>query len=577
MAKHQGDPDTKPGVIGAFNRVYSIEDAINEFLTDVYTPAGEGRYTFKGGSTTGGLVLYENGKFAYSHHGTDPVSGKLCSAFDLVRIHMFSDLDDLSNPGVPMNRLPSFIAMQELATEDAQVREEISKERLRKVTDAFDETEDTEWLKSLTISAKGQVEATIDNALMIMLNDPELKGNYYYDLFRGRPVVSGDMPWQKYKDRANDRWVDSDDAGLRLLIEKKYGISSAFKVQDAVDLAMIQNSIHPVREYLESLVWHGVKRAETLFIDYLGSPDNSYIRQVTRKGLLGAVARIYQPGCKHDHMPVLVGPQGTFKSTTLAKLGKGWFSDSLYTMSGKEAYEQVQGSWIIELSEMAATKKSEVEQTKQFISKQTDIYRAAYARRPQEHPRQCAFFGTTNDDEFLRDPTGARRFWPIEVTKKARETGHLLTDETVDQIWAEMVVAYRAGEVWYLDAETEKAAMEQQKQHTETSSLTGLIEQFIEVKLPKGWDEYTLDQRLMFLDNSGFEAEKVEGTEERTKICAIEVWCEMLGNNMGRFNQREAREINNVLKQMDGWEPIASTRCGKPYGKQRAFAKVKKV
>ena len=225
---------------------------------------------------------------------------------------------------------------------------------------------------------------------------------------------------------------------------------------------------------------------------------------------------------------------------------------------------------------MAATKKSEVEQTKQFISKQRDIYRAAYARRPQEHPRQCAFFGTTNDDEFLRDPTGARRFWPIEVTKKARETGPLLTDETVDQIWAEMVVAYKAGEVWYLDVETEKAAMEQQKRHTETSSLTGLIEQFIAVKLPKGWDEYTLDQRLMFLDNSGFETERVEGTQERTRICAIEVWCEMLGNNMGRFSQREAREINNALRQLEGWEGIASTRCGKPYGKQRAFAKVKK-
>ena len=117
-------------------------------------------------------------------------------------------------------------------------------------------------------------------------------------------------------------------------------------------------------------------------------------------------------------MLVLIGPQGCRKSTTLKKLGKEWFSDSLYTMSGKDAYEQLQGFWIIELSEMAATRKAEVEQIKQFVSKQEDNYRAAYARRTQCHPRQCAFFGTTNDEEFLRDPTGARRFWPVVVTDR---------------------------------------------------------------------------------------------------------------------------------------------------------------
>lgn len=123
---------------------------------------------------------------------------------------------------------------------------------------------------------------------------------------------------------------------------------------------------------------------------------------VTRKALIGAAARILSPGCKHDHMLVLVGPQGCRKSTTLKKLGK----DSLYTMTGKDAYEQLQGFWIIELGEMAATRKAEIESIKQFVSKQEDNYRAAYARRTQCHPRQCAFFGTTNDEEFLR---GARR------------------------------------------------------------------------------------------------------------------------------------------------------------------------
>ena len=135
---------------------------------------------------------------------------------------------------------------------------------------------------------------------------------------------------------------------------------------------MLKCSRHPVREYLEDLTWDGTPRADTIFIDYLGAEDTEYTRTVTRKALIGAVARVMQPGCKHDHILVLVGPQGCRKSTTLAKLGKSWFSDSFYTVQGKEAYEQLQGFWLIEMGEMAATRKAELEQIKQFVSKQSD-------------------------------------------------------------------------------------------------------------------------------------------------------------------------------------------------------------
>ena len=574
LAKKQGDPLEKPGVIGAFCRVYSIEDAIEQFLPEVYTKCDNGRYTYNNGSTVGGLVLYEHGKFAYSHHGTDPVSGKLCNAFDLVRLHMFGDLDDDVAPGTNMgNRLPSYKAMCEIAIEDEAIRLDLNTHKLAEIIDKFDEGQETDWMKTLTLvkGGSGKIESSIENALIIMRNDPKIKGSYYYDSFRERPVVCGDLPWQKFEARTSDCWDDTDDAGFRLHLEKFYEIESAVKIRDAIELAMLETTRHPVREYLSSLVWDGVKRADTLFIDYLGAEDSVYTREVTRKALIGAVARILSPGCKHDHVLVLVGPQGCRKSTTLAKLGKSWFSDSLYTVSGKDAYEQLQGYWIIEMGEMAATKKADIEQIKQFVSKQTDSYRAAYARRTQEHPRQCAFFGTTNDEEFLRDATGGRRFWPVTVTNAGKVYGDELTPEIVDQIWAEIVTRYYAGEQWYLTPEVEAMANEVQERHTELNAKQGLIENFLEILLPKGWDERDLEQRLMFL-NGGF-GEHEEGTEKRMKVCAIEIWLELFHGDPKGFTPLQAREINSALKRIPGWVQHCSTFCGKLYGRQRGFVR----
>lgn len=569
MAKKQGDPLVKKGIVGAFCRVYSIEDAIETFLPEVYLKYENDRYTFAGGSTSGGLVLYENGRFSYSHHGTDPASGKLCNSFDLVRLHLFGNLDDSANPGTPVNRLPSFSAMSDLAIEDESVRQNLMEERLKDVSTAFDDDEDKDWLKTLAIAQNGQIESTIDNALIILLNDPDLKGKYYYDEFKERPIVSGDLPWVKFENRTSVIWADSDDSGLRQILEKRYAIDSAIKIRDAVELAMLKTKRHPVKEYLESLEWDGLTRADTLFIDYLGAEDSVYTREVTRKALIGAVARIMEPGCKHDHMLVLVGPQGCRKSTTLAKLGKTWFSDSLYTLSGKDAYEQLQGYWLIEVGEMAAMRKAEIEAIKQFISKQEDSYRAAYARRTQSHPRQCAFFGTTNDEEFLRDPTGARRFWPVTVTDEGKIKGDGLTSEIVDQIWAEIMTRYLAGEAWYLSDEIEELARKEQAEHTESNGKQGLIEHFLETLLPKDWETWDLEKRLMFW-TGGFGDEQ-KGTERRTKVCPIEIWQELFRGDPKMYSQAQAREISGILRKITGWKSKSSIDCGPIYGRQRGY------
>ena len=572
LAKKQGDPLEKPGIVGAFNRIYSVEDAIEQFLPDVYSPSVmENRYDYIPADSSAGVVIYDEGKFAYSHHATDPICGKLCNAFDLVRLHLFGDQDDIAAPGTPVNRLPSYTAMSELAIGDESVRKNLAEHKLKELSAAFDENENTEWLSELTMNLKGKVEATIDNAFIIIMNDPELRGKYYFDEFKERPIVCGDMPWVKLCNRPSEVWTDSDDAGVRRLIEKKYDIDSLSKIRDAVDLAMLKLKRHPVREYLSALSWDGIKRADTIFIDYLGAEDSVYTREVTRKALIGAVARIMSPGCKHDHILVLVGPQGCRKSTTLARLGKHWFSDSLYTLSGKDAYEQLQGYWIIEMGEMAATRKVELEQIKQFISKQADNFRSAYARRTQEHPRQCAFFGSTNDEEFLRDPTGGRRFWPVAVTEEGRGRASAFTDEVVDQVWAEIVMRYNAGEQWYLSEEAEIIAREVQSAHTEQNGKQGVIENFLETLLPEKWEERDLSARLMFYNGSFEDDEK--GTERRNRVCALEIWTELFKGDIKTYTQAQAREITGILRQIKGWKFYGSAYCGKPYGRQRAFVR----
>lgn len=569
-AKKQGDPTEKHGILGAFCRVYDIPEVIEKYLPEVYSrTASPNRWTYNAGSTTGGLVLYESGKFAYSHHGTDPVSGLLVNAFDLVRLHKFKDLDIDEPENTVITKLPSYKAMIDLAVSDEEVAYQLA---MDKVEGAFDDEpeENTEWLKKLEVTSKGMIASTITNVSLILLNDPRVSGSFFFDAFKERPIVSGDLPWIKQKDRISPVWSDTDDAGMRQFLEHEYKIESAAKIRDAVDLAMLERTRHPVREYLEGLVWDGEERLETLFIKYLGAEDSVYTRAVTRAALIGAVARIMTPGCKHDHMLVLVGPQGCRKSTTLGKLGKDWFSDSLFTMAGKDALEQLQGYWIIELGEMAAARKSEVEQIKSFISKQVDSYRSPYGRRVQDHPRQCAFFGSTNDDEFLRDATGARRFWPVVVTDTGRVMADYLTNIIVDQIWAEAVQAFKAGEQWYLSEEAESQAREIQDAHTEESAKAGLIREFVERKVPLDWNTRNLDERVMYWDGD-FESDEPEALTERTKICAIEVWCELLHGDLKQFTQVQAREINAVLSRLPKWKKARGLNYGECYGRQRGF------
>ncbi|EPY2286872.1 VapE domain-containing protein [Clostridium sporogenes] len=572
--KKQEDPLEKKGIIGAFCRTYTITEAIAEFLNDIYVPgADETRYTYAEGSTTGGVVVYEN-KFSYSHHGTDPASNTLCNAFDLVRIHKFGHLDDEAKPDTPANRMPSFSRMSEFASSDEKVIQTLGKERMEKAQEDFGivETEevDTEWLKKITYTEQGKVRSTISNFLLIIENDPMLKGKIAYNEFSNRAVVIGQLPWRK--NNISD-WNDTDDSGLREFIEKYYSISSTAKCADALALIFEKYSFHPIKEYLNSLKWDGKERINTLLIDYLGAEDSNYVKTVTRKTLVGAVARIFIPGIKFDTMLVLSGPQGIGKSTIIKKLGKDWYSDSLTTVSGKEAYEQLQGFWLIEMGEMTATKKADIEATKHFLSKQEDIYRVAYGRRTSRFPRQCIFIGTTNDKEFLRDKTGSRRFWPVDVgtQKYNKYVWSDLTDYEINQIWAEAVELWKNKEPLNLNDEEKKEAEKQQDAHSEESAKTGLVEEYLNKPLPDDWYSLGLSERRNYIQGSDF-GEIPEGTLRRDKTCVMEIWVELFNGDPKQLTPLHSREINDILKGLKEWERHKSKlRFGKVYGIQRAY------
>lgn len=593
----QEDPTAKKGIVGAFCRCYDVPAAIAEFLPDVYKPcAAEDRYTYAAGSTAAGLVLYEDGKFAYSNHATDPAGGTLCNAFDLVRIHMFGDRDEDAKEGTPISKMPSFKAMSEFAREldDVKLRQfaERTGEAVEDFTDYIGEVVDDsegepegdkertgkEWVLKLKTGDKGEYLSTIDNVALILANDHEMQGKLGFNDFTGRYVATGALPWNA--ETKSRPWSDEDDAGLRHWLEKKYSIKGKSSIDDARVLVSHENTFHPVLDYLNGLKWDGVRRVETLLIDYMGAENTQYVRAVTRKTLAAAVRRVKQPGVKYDNVLILVGKQGCGKSFLVSRLGGKWFSDTLTSIQGKEAYEELQGFWIIEIAELSALRKHEVEAVKHFIAKQSDSYRAAYDRHVRTRARQCIFFGTTNNVEFLRDATGNRRFLPVDVdpTRARLSVFDDLTDEVRDQIWAEACEIEAAGEKLYLDTkELRRAAETEQDRHFEQSPLTGEVEKYLDTPLPENWAELDLSDRRAYLHSGEDFGVSAEGKVQREKVCTLEVWCEMLNGEKRDFTLTRSKEIQDIILKTGRWEKAkGNLKFGALYGAQRGFNRIKK-
>ena len=564
----QGDPLTKSGIVGAFCRAYyPIQEAIAAFVP-VYEPCDDGaRYTYTEGSTAAGVVLYDD-KFTFSHHGTDPASGQLLNAWDLVRVHKFHDLDEDADPTKPITSRPSYKAMVELATNDELVKVQLVNDRAATADDFDvlpDEPEPDAWKKKLKITDKGALAQSIENVVTILRHDPRLAGCLALDEMKNNIVIVRPTPWKE--DAEASQWLDADDAALRFYLERVYGINSKDKIFDAVNVVAMENRFHPVKDYLSSCTWDGVPRVATLLVDYMGAEDTEYTRTVSRKVMAAAVARIFRPGCKFDHMLTLRGAQGLGKSSFIGKLGGPWFSDTMTTVQGKEAYEQLQGVWIMEVGELAGMRKAEVEAIKLFLSKQSDRFRPAYGRRTQEFPRQCIFIGSTNETQFLRDTTGNRRFWVVDTPNAPRKDFWTeLTPETVRMIWAEAVELYKAGEPLYLSKEMEKVAREIQEAYEEENPKAVIVADYLDRQLPEAWDDMDIYARRQWLESGA------QGVTDRTTVCTLEIWTEALGGNPDKFDRYAGKEVSDIMAKLPEWRHQGNRqKTIRPYGRQRYY------
>jgi putative DNA primase/helicase len=564
--KLKGDPEIIPGIVGDFCRVYDVPAAIDKFLSDVYEPTDDdSRFTFKEGSTAAGFVIHDSGKFGYSHHSTDPSSGTLCNAFDLVRIHKFAHLDIDATEGTLISKLPSHIATLDLVRIDPEVRKLQAIERLESAgvdfATSLEDPESLDWMADLDQDRKGRYETTVNTIQLIMENDTKIKGKFGQNQFSNRLEITAALPWNKVGNRL---WSDDDWGALRCYLgNKPYELQRTPKLEDVMSIVKNKNAFHPIKDYLSSHIWDGQLRLETLFMAYLGAQDNPYVRAVTRKTLIAAVARIFEPGIKFEQVLTLVGRQGTGKSTIIRKLGGEWFSDTfsfhmLQGGNGIRAIEQIQGVWIVEIGEMAGLRKAEAEAAKTFISSQEDIYRPSHGKELVHRKRQNIFIGTTNNRDFLISANGNRRFWPVDIflTEPSKNLWKELTRSEIDQIWAEAVHYYRAGETLELSVEIEALAFAEQTSHEETDEWAEIIESWLE---------------RPDLGLSG------QGEILRTKVCAADIWELALLGQAKDINNYNTKRIHNIMRKIDGWQQSKSKVhfTDRP-SKQTAYYRVEK-
>lgn len=403
---------------------------------------------------------------------------------------------------------------------------------------------DKKWKNKLEINQNGNFKKHRKNIQLILDHDENLKDIGRLNEFSTHREVFNKPTWRK-NDDDELLWTDIDESQLRTYIDVHYGISNESGINDVMNNMFYKNSYHPIQKYLKELSWDGKERVDSLFVDFLGAENSEYSRTITRKMLVGAVTRVFEQGAKFDTALILIGQQGAGKSYVLSRLGGEWFNESINSFTGDEALMKLRNSWIIELAELSALKSSEVEEVKGFISATVDTYRPKYGRNIARFPRQCVFFGSTNNFEFLKDQTGNRRFLPLPIEKNKRNKNPFeeLTDDYVDQVWAEAYQLYLDNEPLHItDKSVQKKAEELQNEHTADDGLKGVIEEYID------------KQNLI-------------------KVCARQIWHECLMNDK-EPKRHDMSDINDVLRKIDGWEEISTPRRFGKYGNQRGFEKI---
>ena len=570
--KKAGDPTAKPGIIGAFCRVYDIATAIDTFLPDVYEPTRKAdRYTFLVGSTSGGLVLYDN-QFAYSNHATDPTGGKLTNAFDLVRIHKFGDQDEEAKAGTPSTRLPSFLAMDEFLSGDKSVSFELKKQALASADEDFaaslKDDSDTHWIAELRTTKAGKVMNNIYNLTLILANDPEFKDLLGFNEFNGTIEKVRKPSWETVflKD-----FSDRDISEIRTMIDARYDCTFSSKnLDDAIVTEARRKTFNPVKEYIEKAQWDQVPRIGKLLMEYFGVPDEPpYTAEIMELFFAGAVSRIYQPGCKFDFVITLIGAQGIGKSTFFRKLAPEFFTDSLTSLDSKDDIQIISDNWLIELGELAAAKRTDITKQKNFLSRTEDVYRKPYEKNNIRMKRHCVFVATTNEYRPLKDETGGRR-WLYAISDKDDRTKSVFDgslEAVIAQLWAEGVHLYKSrykyGNWLDLSEEAKKIARRKQNEAKADDPMRDDIALYLDIQIPDTFYEWGLSEREDYIQSKlrGEESifkKEYEKLVPREKITSREIMQELFNIQVGSTDMRTvsiSKKIGMIMNNsVPGWK-----------------------
>ena len=389
----------------------------------------------------------------------------------------------------------------------------------------------------LDFNENGKLKGTIYNFLTILRKDPFFFGLRLNEL-TGKPDQTTSEKYIK--------WTDSDDSRAMEYIENQYGLYNEKKYFRALSALLSVRRYHPIREKIDTLIWDGEKRLTSFLTKYMYCKDTPYTREVSRIIFSGGIHRLYNPGCKFDYMPVLIGTkQGEGKSTIVRWLN---MCDDYFTevndFEGQRGIEELEGAWICEVSELLAlTKVKDQEAVKSFLTRQNDRYRMPFDRYVTDHPRQCVFIGTTNKRQFLTDKTANRRFLPVEVF----QNGYVLfqlQDEVkayIEQCWAEAKYLYDKGELSpTTDFTLQTVIKEQQSEAAEDDYRVGMIESYL---------------------------------KNKKETCVIELWQEALGNHTTRPTKKDSTEIGLIMQNMTDWEKQRSSKRIGEFGHQRYWSK----
>jgi predicted P-loop ATPase len=393
------------------------------------------------------------------------------------------DVSDWLNGGGTRDALKALGANAQLVHQTSE-RPDIDAAAAHPAQKQQSETAGVDWYSQCIVGAQGQVLGNLANALLALRSDSDCQGMVKYDEMLGAPMLCRPVPRhgavRSGPDVFEPRPVRDDDVVAIQEWLQIEGIPTVSKdtTHSAVDLIAQENKFHPVREYLDGLVWDGTDRLPEWLNCYLGVVPTAYATAVGTMFLISLVARILRPGCKSDYMLILQGSQGAKKSSACQILGGEWFSDNMpENLASKDASQHIRGKWLIELAELHALGRSEMTGLKAFLTRPVEIYRPSYGRKEVHEPRQVVFIGSTNKNAFLRDETGGRRFWPVTV-------GHIDLDllaQDRDQLFAEAVVRYRRGETWWPTAEFEREHIApEQEDRYEADAWEDLIGEFLE-------------------------------------------------------------------------------------------------